>query len=227
MSQHTSDIPAEAGPFPDPTQWRLLMAAEQLFAEHGFAGTSVRDITTEAGANVAAVNYHFGSKQQLYQKLFELRLAEMRRFRTHAVHKALDEAEPRGDVAAVVQTFARAFIQPLSDPQRGRTMLRLFMREMSDPHLPVGMFVQQMAMPMQELMRDALQRTSPGLGEEPARLCFHSLVGQLIHLVQVWKMMADAQLEAGDLHTHLETGLRHVVQVTVAGVRSYQEASSS
>jgi AcrR family transcriptional regulator len=227
MSQQPSIPTAEAGQFPDPTQWRLLVAAEELFAEHGFAGTSVRDITTEAGANVAAVNYHFGSKQQLYQKLFELRLAEMRRFRTHAVHKALDEAEPRGDVAAIVETFARAFMQPLSDPKRARTMLRLFMREMSDPHLPTGMFVQQMAQPMQELMRDALQRTCPGLSEEAARMCFHSLVGQLIHLVQVWKMMVDAALEPGDLQTHLDAGLRHVVRFTVAGVRSYQEASSS
>ncbi|QNN23285.1 TetR/AcrR family transcriptional regulator [Planctomycetales bacterium ZRK34] len=227
MSQHTTISSTEAGQFPDPTQWRLITAAEELFAEHGFGGTSVRDITAEAGANVAAVNYHFGSKHQLYQKLFEIRLAEMRRFRTHAVHRALDEAEPIGDVAAIVDTFARAFMQPLSDPQRGRIMLKLFMRELSDPHLPPGMFMQQMAEPMQELMRDALQRTCPGLGEQAARMCFHSLVGQLVHLVQVWKMMVDVGQTDSDLQSYVDTGLRHVVRFTVAGIKSCQEAGGS
>ena len=49
---------------------RLLDAAERLFCEKGFHGTSVRDLTTEANCNVAAINYHFGGKVELYSQMF-------------------------------------------------------------------------------------------------------------------------------------------------------------
>ena len=57
----------------DPCE-RLLDAAEKLFCEKGYEGTSVRDITAEAGCNIAAVIYHFGGKERLYQEMFRRRL---------------------------------------------------------------------------------------------------------------------------------------------------------
>ena len=55
------------------TMTQLLNAARKLFAERGFTRTSVRDIANEAGSNVAAVNYHFGNKQNLYLEVFRSR----------------------------------------------------------------------------------------------------------------------------------------------------------
>jgi len=55
------------------TRERLLDAAEKLFCQKGFEGTSIRDITAEAGCNIAAVNYHFGGKEKLY----ELKLTDL------------------------------------------------------------------------------------------------------------------------------------------------------
>jgi len=63
------------------TRDRLLDASEGLFASRGYAATSVRDITTEAGCNLAAINYHFGSKHNLYREVFRRRLATTRRAR--------------------------------------------------------------------------------------------------------------------------------------------------
>ncbi|WP_226661908.1 TetR/AcrR family transcriptional regulator [Microbulbifer aggregans] len=53
------------------TVGRILDAAEVLFAERGFTETSLRTITSTAGVNLAAVNYHFGSKKELIQAVFE------------------------------------------------------------------------------------------------------------------------------------------------------------
>ncbi len=53
------------------TAWHILNAAEALFYEKGFAETSLRMITAKAGVNLAAVNYHFGSKKELIQAVFE------------------------------------------------------------------------------------------------------------------------------------------------------------
>jgi AcrR family transcriptional regulator len=63
MSATHNPSPIEQGA---QTRQRLLDVAETLFAEHGFAATSVRDITSAAACNLAAVNYHFRDKQNLY-----------------------------------------------------------------------------------------------------------------------------------------------------------------
>ncbi len=60
------------------TRDRILAAAQRLFAEKGFDATSVRDITTEAGCNVASVNYHFGGKDNLYLETFRSMLSLLR-----------------------------------------------------------------------------------------------------------------------------------------------------
>ena len=59
----------------------MFAAAERLFAVHGFQKVSVRDITTEAGVNLASVNYHFGSKDALLFDIFRTRTAELNRAR--------------------------------------------------------------------------------------------------------------------------------------------------
>jgi AcrR family transcriptional regulator len=59
------------------TKDRILGAAEELFAQHGFAGTSLRQVTSQADVNIAAVNYHFGSKENLVNEVFRRRMDEM------------------------------------------------------------------------------------------------------------------------------------------------------
>jgi len=60
------------------TRERILSAAQTFFSEKGFEATSVRDITTEAGCNVASVNYHFGGKDNLYLETFRSMLTVLR-----------------------------------------------------------------------------------------------------------------------------------------------------
>ena len=59
------------------TKDRILGAAEELFAQHGFAGTSLRQVTSRADVNIAAVNYHFGCKENLVNEVFRRRMDEM------------------------------------------------------------------------------------------------------------------------------------------------------
>ena len=70
------------------TRSEIFTAAEQLFARHGFHAVSIRDITAEAGVNVAAVNYHFGSKDELLLQIFRTRAAELNRERARMLHEA-------------------------------------------------------------------------------------------------------------------------------------------
>ncbi len=91
----------------DDTRQRLLDAAEALFAEHGFADTSLRAITARAKANLAAVNYHFGSKDELIRAVFARRLEPLTGERLARL-----AALEAGGRAVTVEEALAAFIEP-------------------------------------------------------------------------------------------------------------------
>src|ERR1700682_6647964 len=74
------------------TKARILDAAEALFMEHGFEATSLRTITAAAGANLAAVNYHFGTKEELFEAVLARRLDPMNQERIDLLDKVEREA---------------------------------------------------------------------------------------------------------------------------------------
>ena len=103
---------------PPSTQDRLLEAAEELFAERGYDGTSLRALTSRAGANLAAVNYHFGSKEGLYRALFERRIAPIHQERL----ALLDILETRQPEPPTVEQLLEAFVGPTLGPrERGES----------------------------------------------------------------------------------------------------------
>src|SRR6266446_2870372 len=97
---------------PERTRERLLDAAEKLFAARGFRATSVRDITAEAGCNLAAVNYHFGGKVNLYREMFHRRLGALREQRIASLRRALAAAGNRASLEMLLRAFTTAFLEP-------------------------------------------------------------------------------------------------------------------
>lgn len=122
---------AAEGPSPGPgraTRERILDAAERLFAERGFAGTSHREITAEARVNLAAVNYHFGSKEELFVEVVRRRLEPVNRRRV----EMLEEAERRGG-AARLEDVARAFVEPVIEARDQGVLPKLMARVVGEP----------------------------------------------------------------------------------------------
>ena len=94
------------------TKERILDTAERLFADHGFPATSLRDITQEAGVNLAAVNYHFGGKEGLLIEVLERKIAPVNETRL----AQLDELETAaGSDAVPTEHLVRAFVTPLCE----------------------------------------------------------------------------------------------------------------
>ena len=208
-------------PAKEPTPQRLMRAATKLIANKGYSATSVREITAAAACNLAAVNYHFGSKQGLYEQLFKDILSDLRDQRILAVRNVLDEAE-RQDLEKVLYAFTHAFLNPLMELEQGHLMVQLFMREMADPHLPPRLFIEQMVEPMQKIMVEALQRTCHGIEPPQAVLSLHSLVAQLIHVVQTRRLFRG--VDHSRMSTlNLDQIVEHIVRFTAAGVRQYQK----
>src|SRR5438034_10069193 len=82
------------------TRTRILDVAEELFMQHGFEGASMRMLTAQAGVNLAAVNYHFGTKHALIEAVFRRRLDPMNVARIAALDKPEAEAPGRAPAHA-------------------------------------------------------------------------------------------------------------------------------
>ncbi|WP_334164659.1 TetR/AcrR family transcriptional regulator [Phenylobacterium sp.] len=92
------------------TKQAVFNAAERLFALHGFQNVSVRDITAEAGVNLASVNYHFGSKDALLFEIFRRRTSELNRERARMLHEASDRHQGKPPVREILEAY---FAPPL------------------------------------------------------------------------------------------------------------------
>ena len=107
------------------TKDRILGAAEELFAQFGFAGTSLRQVTSHADVNIAAVNYHFGSKENLVNEVFRRRMDEMSEQRLSRLRDAVENNPGK------LEPILAAFIQPalaLTLDRHGSAFVRVLAR---------------------------------------------------------------------------------------------------
>ncbi len=196
---------------------RLLNVAERLFAQRGYDATSVRDITAEAGCNVAAVNYHFGGKENLYLETFRGLLGELRDLRIRRIRADMEEAGQTATLELFVESMANAFLEPFVDEGRGRLLMAFVSREMVDRHLPTGVFVDEFIRPLLDVALEQLNAVGPRLDPIAARMCLMSLVGQLLHVLRAQPMLTSGRaidLVPTDLKSHVD----HIVRFTVGGI---------
>lgn len=159
---------------------RLVAAAAELFAEHGFHGTSVRDIAERAGVNVAAGNYYFGSKKALYLGVLREHFAEIRALLNER-HATLPRAElgrlSREQVVEVLRARVKAMIDVLLGPPPG-LHAALVMRELCDPSEALPVIVREFITPLLHEMEDIVSHLAPELDPKDVERCALSIIGQ-------------------------------------------------
>lgn len=108
------------------TKQRILGAAEDLFARRGFAGASLRQVTSAAQVNLAAVNYHFGSKDRLIEEVFRRRLDALNAGRLKALKQALGKPELK--LEDVLAAFIKPALELSLDKESGAAFVRVLAR---------------------------------------------------------------------------------------------------
>jgi len=199
-------------------QERLLDAAEGLFCENGFAGTSVREIAAAAKCNVASVSYYFGGKEKLYTEVWRRRILAVRDNQIVSIEKVMS-AKGNPSLEELLRSFAHAFIGSLVDKAKSGRLTKLMPREMLDRHLPPNMFVDEMINPTLGAMQKALAKTCPKLQESQVPLVVFSIIGQLIHAVRVKTMFEQSDrpnLPIFDLAVMVD----HIIKFSAAGIRA-------
>jgi AcrR family transcriptional regulator len=163
------------------TKHRILDAAEALFVEHGFEATSLRSITAAADVNLAAANYHFGSKEELFEAVLTRRLDPMNQRRV-ALLAALEQEA--GDAPVACDRILSALFLPAlelaRDPARGGSnFLRLLGRAYADPAPFIRHFLSEHYAEMIARFKEAFARALPYLPRRELSWRLHFMMGAL------------------------------------------------
>ena len=203
---------------------RILQEAEALFAERGFYAVTIREITQAARCNLAAVNYHFGNKQNLYMEVFRC-LWKPRAKRILARFESV-LAQRELTLQDIVHAVAEAFIKgPLSDEERLRHF-QLMVREMARPTEAFEMVIGDVIGPFQrklaELIRPFMARE---MGQVALLLYIQSIISMVIHfnfarnpVMRITGMEYDAQFK--------DELVDHVVQFSLSGLNGVGRETS-
>lgn len=202
------------------TRERILNAAEQLFAAQGFAATSLRSITGEAGVNLAAIHYHFGSKEALIREILARRIRPLNEERLDLLGAMEAEA---GDRPVPLERILEALVGPglrmARDPKRREVVTRLLGRTYTEPSHELRMvFVEQFS-EVKERFGAAFRRALPHLSAGDFFWRLHFVIGAISQTMADPKrleMLCDGACDPYDV----EETVSQLVRFLAAGLRA-------
>jgi AcrR family transcriptional regulator len=201
---------------------RLIDVAIKLFAEKGYEGTSVRDLATAAGVNVAAVSYHFGSKDELYHEALRACLAPCGEMRER-MQKHLDAAlknRSRKAAEEALRGCIQDFLEMLVSPAARHS--HLVMREQSEGKQRFEPVIREFFQPVGSILREVILMLAPGLPEMRVFMVISGIIGQCLH---IYKARVSYRVLAGvDSHSpeYIEMTSKHIAHLTALGLRELE-----
>jgi AcrR family transcriptional regulator len=200
------------------TKDRILNVAEELFGEEGVDRVSVRDVTERAGVNVAAINYHFGSKEELIAAVFMRRLGPLNAARLELLTRAEREAGAGGPT---VEKILEAFILPAvscCQQHAGKgagAFAKLMGRCLAENRPEVESLLKEQFTPIVTRFEKALMKALPGLSRSDVYWRLKFTFGALHH----WLVTREKFLPAWTDKTTTEEQVRKLIGFTAAGFR--------
>jgi TetR/AcrR family transcriptional regulator, regulator of cefoperazone and chloramphenicol sensitivity len=197
------------------TRAKLLTAAGEVFAETGFEDATVREICRRAGANVAAVHYHFGDKLGLYTSLI---LSQVR----FASEAALSTFE--GPPEDQLRAFVTRYLTGLMGTGRPAWASRLTALEMSRPSPALKKVVDEIVRPTERRLREVISMI---LGLPPdddnVRMCAHSIVGQCLHYRHAEHVLAHLWPRLWEDPHRLDKLADHIINFSLAALHAMKK----
>ena len=203
------------------THGRLLDASAEVFAEVGFRAATVREICERAGANIAAVNYHFGDKERLYAEV--LKTAYVR-----ALHKyPVDFGLPKNaTIEQRLEVFVRSFLLRVFDEGPHSHHGKLMAREMIEPTAALDSIVHtvmgRQAQAIMNIVHDLLGHSAT---EERCRLCGMSVVSQVLFYHNCRPVISRMVPTMKFGPKEIERLAAHITRFSLAALRNYSEAT--
>ncbi len=200
------------------TRVKLLDAAERLFANQGIGGTSLRAITNEAGANLASIHYHFGSKEALLQAVFARRIEPINQMRLDQLAAAENRQASPG-LEEIIRAFVRPALSLLRSPDHGgECVMHLMGRLYSEP----GDFKFSILSLFEEVAQRfgaALHRAVPELPADELFWRFHFMIGSMAFTLvagDVIQRRSEGRINLDDVDANVE----RLVSFIAGGLRA-------
>jgi AcrR family transcriptional regulator len=197
----------------------LLAAASEVFAEKGYRGATIAEICKRAGANIAAVNYHFGDKETLYAEAWRHSFSES--VKAHPPDGGVSESAPpeerlRGQVAALLSRIA---------DEDNREFL-IVQKELANPTGLLNEVMREAFLPLQERMEILLRELlGPHVSDMQIRFCGISIVTQCINPMVVSRGRKGKREDQDGPPgiDDIDAYSNHVVKFSLAGIRTIRE----
>jgi AcrR family transcriptional regulator len=198
------------------TREKLLDAAERLFLEKGYDGVSIRDITDAAGTNVAAINYHFGGKENLYREFFRRMISNKSSHTIERLRDTVAEKSPP-DLEKVFRAYIGGFLGEFLTSKDAQNFLRLASDEMSEQGIASDILVEEAATPCHTALKEAVLAARPNITEEKASLIIASVFGQMYHFVRARHVITHVSgKEYND--EFIKDIIDHIVEFSLKGI---------
>ena len=200
------------------TRSRILDVAEELFGEQGLDRVSIRDITRKAKVNLAAINYHFGTKEDLIAAVFERRVVPVNEARLAALDR-VETSAGKGilKLEAILEAFIRPALQSSLKASKGRTAFsKLFGRCLSEPSPEVETLLKAQFEPLVQRMDAALKRALPRLSRSEIYWRMKFTYGALHH----WLLTKDKFRPDWVEDVDVETQTQKLISFAAAGFRA-------
>jgi AcrR family transcriptional regulator len=195
------------------TPRKLLAAASEIFAQKGYRDATIAEICERAGANVAAVNYHFGDKETLYKEAWRHSFSES--LKAHPPNGGVSDNAPpeerlRGEIVALLNRIA----------DEGNRQFLIVQKELVNPTGLLNEVMQKNLRPLQERMESIIRELlGPLASDMQVRFCAISIVSQCINPIVAIKGGKDGPPGVDDIEAYSN----HVVKFSLSGIRAICE----
>jgi len=200
------------------TKQKILDTAARLIAVHGYAATSLRHIIAEAGVNLAAIHYHFGSKEELLDEIIRKNAGPLNEERLARLDQAEREAAPD---APPVERVLEALLMPLAEAADRIPLFVPFMGRMLAEGLTLSIAARHFGEVTRRITR-ALRRANPALSDEEFAWRVHFISGAFAHTLCGTRHFPELGGEGTDFRTRI--GL--LVKFLSAGFRAAATAEA-
>lgn len=198
------------------TKERILDAAETLFAQYGFGGTSLRQVTSQADVNIAAVNYHFGSKENLVNEVFRRRMDEMSARRLARLQAAVNADAT--DLEGILAAFVEPPLAMAQDRHGGGAFIRVIARAYAEKNDGLRRFLSEQYGHVLREFGKAISACMPGLSKEELYWRLDFLAGALTYAMAdfgiIKRPAGITELE------HRERAAKELIRFAAAGFKA-------